>query len=134
MIMRNTTFILLHGSLAALSLMFGVGLAVFGMIYSDVHSFGQAMIFLMPLLTGGSGAISILWRQSSHHKAWVQLVVLASSTGVSMCFFWMMIFITESLLLSILFSVMCGAFWAMLALCTAPIKQPVEEDNGIFWG
>ena len=132
--MRNVTFILLHGSLAALSLLFGVGLAVFGVIYSDARSFGQAMIFFMPLLTGGAGAISILWREAAHHRPWVQLVTLASSTGVAVCFFWMMISITASLLLSILFSVMCGAFWTMLALATAPINEPVDEDNGIFWG
>lgn len=131
--MRSSTFLLLHGAIATLSLMFGLGIAIFGVIYSEAHTFGEALIFFLPLLTGSSGAASVLWRQTIRHAAWVQLVLLASATGVSLCTFWVMVAISSSLLLSTLGSVMCGAICTMLALATAPIRAPAADDD-VFLG
>ena len=50
--MRNPTFLLLHGAIATLSLMFGLGFAIFGVIYSEAHTFGEAPPLLAVLPSG----------------------------------------------------------------------------------
>ncbi len=132
--MKNSTFFLLHGAIAIISLMFGLGVAIFGVLYSEAHTFGEALIFFLPLLAGGSGAATVLWRHSSRYAPKVQLVLLASATGVSLCIFWLTVAMSGNLLLSTLISVMCGAFCTMAALATAPTRMQVADTNDIFLG
>ena len=129
----NTSFIVVRGGIAAMTLLFGIGIAVLGVIGRGGATLHESLLFLVPVLTAAAGGIPVLRGEIRYHPKWVIRMMSASALGVSVSVFWMVLLLTQSMLLAILGGAAAAAFDVVIALPTAPQYKalPTGQSTGL---